>query len=108
MTTAIEQLEVIKTKFAQFQAGEIRTTELTDAARAAMAIGLQATSSLASSLPPQFGEVLNNILDRLESSALFTEESCSFSQTGLLENLEVWIQKAEGRLLNSSSNTNNM
>ena len=88
--TALEQLNDIKTKFAQFQANEIRTTELTDAARAALV--------LVSSLPPQFGEVLNNILDRLESSALFTEESCSFSQTGLLENLEVWIQKADERL----------
>jgi len=90
MATAIEQLNDIKAKFAQFQAGEIRTTELTNAARAALV--------LTSSLPPQFGEVLNNILDRLESSALFTEESCSFSQTGLLENLEVWISKAESRL----------
>jgi hypothetical protein len=90
MTSSIEQLDSIKTKLAQFKAGDIRTTELTDAARAALV--------LASSLPPQFGEVLNNILDRLESSALFTEESCSFSQTGLLENLEVWIQKAEARL----------
>ncbi len=90
MTTALAQLTVIKAKLSQFQAGEIRTTELTNAARASLV--------LASSLPPQFGEVLNNILDRLESSALFTEESCSFSQTGLLENLEVWISKAESRL----------
>jgi len=88
--TALDQLSELKTKLAQFQANEIRTTELTNAARAALV--------LASSLPPQFGEVLNNILDRLESSALFTEESCSFSQTGLLENLEVWIDKAGERL----------
>ncbi len=88
--TALEQLNTIKTKLVQFQAGEIRTTELTDAARASLA--------LTSSLPPQFGEVLNNILDRLESSALFTEESCSFSQTGLLENLEVWLKKASEQL----------
>lgn len=90
MVTAIEQLDSIKTKLTQFQAGEIRTAELTDAARTCLV--------LTSSLPPQFGEVLNNILDRLESSALFTEESCSFSQTGLLENLEVWIQKTNERL----------
>jgi hypothetical protein len=87
--TALDQLNDIKTKFVQFQAGEIRTTELTDAARASLA--------LVSSLPSQFGEVLNNILDRLESSALFTEESCSFSQTGLLENLGGWIDKAGER-----------
>lgn len=94
MTTALAQLTAIKAKLSQFQAGEIRTTELTDAARAALV--------LASSLPPQFGEVLNNILDRLESSALFTEESCSFSQTGLLENLEVWIEKAQLRVAAST------
>jgi hypothetical protein len=92
--TALEQLNDIKTKLAQFQANAIRTTELTDAARAALV--------LASSLPPQFGEVLGNILDRLESSALFTEESCSFSQAGLLENLEVWIDKAQLRMVEST------
>ena len=88
--SALEQLNAIKAKLAQFQAGDIRTTELTDVARDSLV--------LTSSLPPQFGEVLNNILDRLESSALFTEESCSFSQTGLFENLEVWIQKAQLRI----------
>ena len=97
MTSAIEQLNAIKTKLQKFQAGEIRTTELTNAARA--------SAVLTSSLPPQFGEVLNNILDRLESSALFTEESCSFSQTGLLENLEVWIEKAQSRLAQIDAST---
>jgi hypothetical protein len=90
MTSALEQLSDIKTKLAKLQAGEIRTTELTDAARGA--------TGLLSSLPPQFEQVLLNILDRLESSALFTEESCSFSQSGLLENLGVWIEKAQLRV----------
>jgi hypothetical protein len=40
-------------------------------------------------LPPRYGEVLLNLLDRLESSALFTEESCSFSQKDLLDNLRM-------------------
>jgi len=71
----------------------MRTTERTDAARAALV--------LASSLPPQFGEMRNNILDRLESSALFTEERCSFSQTGLLESLEVLVDKAQLRMVES-------
>jgi hypothetical protein len=90
MMLATEQLTDIETKLAALQAGQIRTTELTDAARA--------SSSLLCSLPPKFEEVLNNILDRLESSALFTEESCSFSQSGLLDNLAVWIDKAKLRL----------
>jgi hypothetical protein len=94
MGTAAEQLEQIKTKLAQYQVGSAPMSTLTDAIQ----IGLQATSSLAYSLPPQFKKVLENILNRLESSALFTEESCSFSQKGLLENLEIWIVKAQERL----------
>ena len=50
------------------------------------------------SLPERYGQVLNDLLDRLESSALFSEESCSFSQSGLLDNLQLWIDKARGQL----------
>ena len=53
---------------------------------------------LPAALPPKFGEVLANIADRMESSALFDDESCSFSQADLLEALEVWAQKANERL----------
>ena len=49
-------------------------------------------------LPPRYGEVLLNLLDRLESSALFTEESCSFSQKDLLDNLRMWADKAQAQL----------
>jgi len=38
------------------------------------------------------------LLDRLESSALFSEESCSFSQSALLDNLDLWMQKAAAQL----------
>jgi hypothetical protein len=41
---------------------------------------------------------LLNLLDRLESSALFSEESCSFSQKDLLDNLQLWAEKAQARL----------
>jgi hypothetical protein len=37
-------------------------------------------------------------IDRMESSALFTEESCSFSQTELIDSLSIWMDKAQ-RLL---------
>jgi len=43
--------------------------------------------------------VLLGLLDRLESSALFSEESCSFSQKDLLDNLQVWVDKARGQLV---------
>lgn len=49
-------------------------------------------------LPPKYAEVLAEITDRIESSALFDEESCSYSQSDLLEALEVWAQKARERL----------
>jgi hypothetical protein len=46
-------------------------------------------------LPEKFGVVLGNLLDRLESSALFSEESCSFSQKDLLGGLQLWLEKAQ-------------
>ncbi len=49
-------------------------------------------------LPPKFEEVWLNLVDRLESSALFSEESCSFSQTNLLDNLGLVLDKAEQQL----------
>jgi hypothetical protein len=49
-------------------------------------------------LPERFGEVLGQVFDRLEASALFSEESCSFSQKDLLASLQVWADKAKERL----------
>ena len=49
-------------------------------------------------LPARFGEVLGQLLDRLEAGALFSEESCSFSQKDLLSHLEVWAEKARTQL----------
>lgn len=57
------------------------------------ALARQHTTLLAA-LPPRYGEVLLNLLDRLESSALFSEESCSFSQKDLLGHLQAWVDKA--------------
>jgi hypothetical protein len=55
--------------------------------------------ALLAALPPRFGEVWLGLIDRLESSALFSEESCSFSQSALLDNLEIWLQKAGEKLI---------
>ncbi|MCJ0762349.1 hypothetical protein [Variovorax terrae] len=69
------------------------------------ALGAQAFSAAARSqtalldaLPARYREVLLNLLDRLESSALFSEESCSFSQKDLLDSLRLWLDKAEAQL----------
>jgi hypothetical protein len=58
----------------------------------------RAQTELLAALPPRYAEVWLGLLDRLESSALFNEESCSFSQSALLDSLDVWLQKATGQL----------
>jgi len=50
-------------------------------------------------LPDKFGTVLGNLLDRIEASALFSEESCSFSQKDLFANLQLWADKARAQCL---------
>jgi len=61
---------------------------------AAFCAQARAQEPLLAALPPRYGEVWLGLLDRLESSALFSEESCSFSQSALLDNLDLWLQKA--------------
>jgi len=55
-------------------------------------------ADLLPALPPRYAEVLHNLLDRLESSSLFAEESCSFSHQDLLDSLQLWVDKARGQL----------
>ena len=82
---------------------ELASTQLDALARRIEALqggsGGSVTAELLAALPPRYGEVLLNLLDRLESSALFSEESCSFSQKDLLDNLKVWADKARGQLV---------
>jgi hypothetical protein len=57
----------------------------------------RAQQSLLNDLPPRFSEVMDDLLSRLESGSLFTEESCSFSQTDLHAPLSMWLDKASER-----------
>ena len=66
-----------------------RRDELTAAEFCATVRG--ATASV--QLPQRFRDVLEQLLDRVEASALFSE-SCSFSRSDLVENLEIWLEKA--------------
>ena len=54
-----------------------------------------------SDLPPRYREVLEDLLSRLETGSLFTEESCSFSQTDLLTTLDMWLDNTRQTLLKS-------
>lgn len=55
-------------------------------------------SVLLDRLPPRYTEVWQGLIDRLQSGALFSEESCSFSQTDLIDSLTLWLDKAEAQL----------
>jgi len=89
--SAAPQLDAIGTRIDALRNGRGESiTALSNEARA--------SSELLAALPPRYGEVLLNLLDRLESSALFSEESCSFSQKDLLDNLQVWVDKARAQL----------
>lgn len=58
----------------------------------------RAERALISALPPRYGQVLEALLSRLESAAMFGEESCSFSAADLRGELTVWLTKAERTL----------
>lgn len=87
---AARPLQQLRSGFEQLARQQLAPAALGQQARAATAL-LQA-------LPARYGEVLLNLLDRLESSALFTEESCSFSQKDLTDNLLMWADKAQAQL----------
>ncbi len=91
MNTAATQLDYLGARIAALQGGSGSASALSNEARA--------STDLLGALPPRYAEVLLSLLDRLESSALFSEESCSFSQKDLLDNLQVWIDKARAQLV---------
>lgn len=62
----------------------------------------RAQKALYALLPARYEQVAEDLLTRLETGSLFAEESCSFSPSDLMENLHVWLDKAEKTL---SANT---
>ena len=90
MTAAHSQLAAVATALQQVRDGVLRPGDFSEAGR-------QHTALLAA-LPPRYAEVLHDMLNRLESSALFTDESCSFSQQDLLAHVQLWLDKATQQL----------
>ncbi len=89
-TTALAQWQALQAGLTQLRSGALGAHGLSELARG--------QEFLLETLGPRYSEVLLQLLDRLESSALFSEESCSFSQQGLLDNLQLWLDKAQGQL----------
>jgi len=92
-STALDQLNTLHAALQQLRADTLGVAVFSQ-----LAVQQQ---TLAATLPPRFSEVLGQLLNRLESSALFTEESCSFSQQDLLDSLQLWIDKAQLQLQKS-------
>lgn len=86
MTTPQHQLDAINIALQQLR------NDTLGAAAFSQLVAQQ--KSLTAALPGRFNDVLSQLLNGLESSALFTEESCSFSQKELLDSLQLWVDKA--------------
>lgn len=93
--TPAQQLQAFREALEQFRAGGLTAHALSEWAR-----GQQ---ELLVTLPDAFTVVLHQLMDRLESSALFSEESCSFSQRDLVDSLLMWADKAAKRLSSAPS-----
>ncbi|CAG9172144.1 hypothetical protein CURE108131_11250 [Cupriavidus respiraculi] len=52
----------------------------------------QAAESLV--LPPPYGAALDDLLRRLQMSAVFAQDSCSFSASAITDQMIVWLRKA--------------
>lgn len=85
-TNAQQELAALQQALQQLRQGQLSVNQLVDQA--------QRLQHLPAELPERFATVLQGLLSRLESSALFSEESCSFSQVDLLDSFEMWLDKA--------------
>ena len=88
--SAAAELTQLQSQLQAVRAGSLRSATFCQTARAC--------SALLAALPARYGEVWHGVLDRLESSALFSEESCSFSQHDLLDSLQQWLDHAREQL----------
>ena len=90
LASAGHQLKNLGASLAQWRSGGCDAHAFVQAWRA--------EASVLQALPEKYTSVFNNLLLRVESSALFTEESCSFSAKDLADSLSVWLDKATATL----------
>ncbi len=92
---AQQQLDTFQTALHELAQGSL--------AAAAFSAMAEKQVTLLASLPPRYAEVMTGLLTRLESSALFTEESCSLSHKDLMGSLQMWVDKAQEYLLKTDA-----
>ncbi len=90
MITSLNELNTLRQSLTALRSNSLGVSAFSSTARN--------TNALLQALPPRYSEVWLGLIDRLESSALFSEESCSFSQVDLLDSLAMWLDKAEQQL----------
>ena len=84
----MDRLSALEPTLTAFQQGSLPLAELARQWR-------EAAHAHQPPLPERYGQVLERVLSQLESSALFTEESCSFSQGDMIGALADWLQRAQ-------------
>lgn len=82
-----DRLSALPATLAAFHQGQL---ELPDLARA----WRDAAQEHQPALPQRYVDVLERLLNQLESAALFTEESCSFSRSDMVEAMNDWLTRA--------------
>lgn len=82
-----DRLAALPATLTAFRAGQLPLSALTQQWR-------DAARGHEPALPPRYLEVLERVLSQLESAALFTEESCSFSQGDMVAALDDWLARA--------------
>lgn len=80
-----EALARMRAALNQHLAGSLPAPDLVRAWR-------EAGSALA--LPPVYGQAMEELLRRMEMSAVFAQDSCSFSSTAVTDQLGRWLDKA--------------
>ncbi len=83
----MDRLSPLEPTLAAYQQGQLPLATLASQWR-------EAAREHQPALPERYGQVLERLLNQLESSALFTEESCSFSQADMVGALADWLQRA--------------
>lgn len=97
MTTDITDIELARQQWQTLNLG-LEALDGTPQGLQGFCAQAHAAASLHQVLPPTYETVLFDLLNRLESSALFDDESCSFSHGDLLASIRAWMDKAGEQL----------
>ena len=85
MTAAHTQLAAVATALQQVRDGVLRPCDFSEDTRQ--------HNALLAALHPRYAEELHATLNRQESSALITDESCTFSQHDSMAHAQLWLNQ---------------